>query len=184
MEPIKAKLAAWSQDRALVRIAAAAVAAMLILVSVLCISLHMRSNIQKKYSATVAQLREQTFQSLKNMTELFGRVDDPNVDVRYKLIPELKAQYAAVAAMNGVLLDNCGEKEAVLSAGQMDAFDAAFESYALAYSQGIATGLARADMAACIAEAQQIVELHYNPPKDDADKIVVINASSGEVEKK
>lgn len=184
MESIKAKLAAWAKDRALVRAAAAAGAAVLLLIVCLCISIHMRSNIQEKYSNTVRQLQEQTYQHLIRMTELFERMDDPNVDVRYKLIPQLKAQYTAVAALNAVLADSCGREYAVLSGEQTDAFDAAFEEYASAYSQGIATGLARADMADCIQDAQKLIDLHYATPEEEEDEVVIINGSSGKVEDK
>lgn len=184
MESIRAKLAVWAKDRALVRTAAAIGTVVLLLIICLCISIHIRSNIQMKYSNTIYHLQEQTYQHLIRMTELFGRVDDPNVDVRYKLIPQLKAQYTAVAALNAVLTDSCGKEHAVLSSEQADAFEYAFEEYSSAYSQGIATGLARADMADCIQSAQALIDLHYASPKDEADKVVVINGISGEVKEK
>ena len=45
-----------------VRAAAAAAAALVLLVALLCISNHMRSNIQKKYSALTGHLQEQVYQ--------------------------------------------------------------------------------------------------------------------------
>lgn len=183
MEPIKAKLAVWTKNKAHVKAAAIVFSIVLILIICMCISIHMRANIQKKYSSTVAQMQEQTYQNLIGMTELFARIDDPTVDVRYKLIPELKAQYTAAAAMNSVLTNACGAKEAVLSPELVAAFDAAFESYATAYRTNAATGLAQADMAACIEEIQAMITARYVPVVKEEDKIVVIDASSGQIQK-
>lgn len=184
MEAIKAKLAVWTKNKAHVKAAAIVFGIVLILIICLCITIHMRSNIQKKYSSAVEQMQEQTYQNLIGMTELFARINDPTVDVRYKLIPEMKAQYTAATAINSVLTNACGEKKAVLSAEQVAAFDAAFESFATAYRTNAATGLAEADMAACIEEVQVMISARYTPVVDEDDKIVVIDASSGEVQKK
>lgn len=183
MESIKAKIAVWAKNKAHTKAAAIVFGIVLVLVISLCITIHIHSNIQKKYSATVEQMQEQTYQNLISMTELFARIDDPTVDVRYKLIPELKAQYTAASAINSVLINACGEKKAVLSAEQVAAFDAAFESFATAYRTNAATGLAQADMAACIEEIQAMISARYTPVIDEKDKIVVIDASSGEVHK-
>lgn len=182
MEPIKAKLAVWTKNKALVKACAIVFGVVLVLIVCLCISIHMRSNIQKKYSTVVAQMQEQTYQNLISMTELFARIDDPTVDVRYKLIPELKAQYTAAAAVNSVLTNSCGEKQAVLSTEQVAAFDAAFESYATAYRTNAATGLAQADMAACIEEVQAMIDARYTPVENEEDKVVVIDAASGQIQ--
>lgn len=182
MAAIREKLAEWSKDKLLLRSLSILSAALLVAIIGLCISILMRSNIQTKYSSLVSQLQEQTYQKLIGMTELFARVDDPNVDVRYKLIPELKAAYSAAESLNAVLRESCGERQAVLTQEQTDAFAAAFEEYAEAYRQGIATGLARADMAACIQEVQAMIDLRYAPPKDEEDEVVVINAESGRIE--
>lgn len=180
MEPIKAKIAAWTKDKAHVKATAIVFGIALVLIVCMCISIHMRANIQKKYSSTVAQMQEQTYQNLIGMTELFARIDDPTVDVRYKLIPELKAQYTAAAAVNSVLTNACGEKKAVLSAEQIAAFDAAFESYATAYRTNSATGLAQADMAACIEDIQVMITARY--AKNEKDDVLVIDAVSGQIQ--
>ena len=180
MEPIKAKIAAWTKDKAHVKATAIVFGIALVLIVCMCISIHMRANIQKKYSSTVAQMQEQTYQNLISMTELFARIDDPTGDVRYKLIPELKAQYTAAAAVNSVLTNACGEKKAVLSAEQIAAFDAAFESYATAYRTNSATGLAQADMAACIEDIQVMITARY--AKNEKDDVLVIDAVSGQIQ--
>lgn len=182
MEAIKAKLGVWAKDKALVRLAAACLAVLLILLICLCISIHMRTNIQKKYSSAVDAMQQQAYRNLSTMTQLFARVDDPNVDVRYKLIPELKAQYASASALCTVLNAYAPDSKSVLSQEELDAFDAAFDLYAEAYRSGSATGLAQADMGACIARSQELVEAFYAPEEDEEDEVVVINASSGKIE--
>jgi len=182
LESIKAKLAVWMKNKTLVRAVAIVLGVVLVLIVCLCISIHMRANIQTKYSAAVDQMQEQTYQNLIGMTELFARIEDPTVDVRNKLIPELKAQYTAATAVNSVLTNACGEKKAVLSAEQVTAFDAAFDSYATAYRTNAATGLAQADMAACIEEVQAMIDIRYAPDDSEEDDVVVIDASSGQIQ--
>lgn len=182
METIKAKLGLWAKDRALMKAAAIALSAILILLVSLCISIHMRANIQSKYSSTIAHMQQQVYQNLNSMTQLFSRVEDPNVDVRNKLIPELKAQYTSAAAISTVLNANASKKDAVLSQEQIEAFDAAFELYAQAYRGGGPTGLAQADMAACIEDVQEMVNAYFAPEEDEDDDVVIINASSGKIE--
>lgn len=181
MNAVKAKLALWSKDKWLVRLACILAALLLALLVTCCISIFMRSNIQKKYSSAIDQMQAQGYQHMTAMTELFSRIDDPDVDVRNKLIPELKSHYTGLSTVNAVLLD-CGRKHALLSPEQTAAFDAAFELYTAAYRQGSATGLARADMAACIEDVQVMVAERNAPAENDQEDVVIINASSGKIE--
>lgn len=181
METIKTKIAVFSKEKRISKPAYIAAVAVLILVFICCISNFMRANIQKKYSTAMQQFQEQEYQNLTAMTELFSRIDDPNVDVRYKLIPELKAQYSAASAVNSVLL-SCDSAYALLSQEQIDAFDAAFTLYENAYQRGAATGLAKADMAACMEDVQALVTQHNTPVDPDAQEVVIINGSSGKIE--
>ena len=183
MDQIKAKLAEWSKDKSLVKVAAGAGSAFLLLFVCLCITVYMRSNIQRRYTSAASQMQEQAYQELIDMTELFARVDDPEVDVQYKLIPELKAKYMSVAALNTALTDGFGAKKAVLTDEQTAAFDAAFDEYSSAYRQGLATGLAQADMTACIEDVQALIDERYPPDVEATPPIVVIDGKSGEIAK-
>ena len=144
----------------------------------LCISIYMRANIQKRYSNARAQIQEQTYQGMIAMTELFSRIDDPSVDVQYKLIPGLRAEYTAVDALNTALIDGFGASSAVLSGEQTAAFEAAFAEYASAYREGRATGLAQDDMSACIAAIQQMIDARYAPKEEEEDSVLVIGATA------
>ena len=102
---------------------------------------------------------------MRDMTETFNRIEDPNVDVQHKLIPSLKAQYSAVKALNESLISGFDKKDVVLSDTLIAGFDAAFESYAAAYRDGKPTGLAQDDMLKCIKQISAMVEKHY--PKEE-----------------
>ena len=53
MDAIKAKLAVWSKDKGLVKLASAIAALLLILLVLCCISIFMRANILQEYSTTI-----------------------------------------------------------------------------------------------------------------------------------
>ena len=175
---IKTKMAEWAKDTAFIKLIAAVFCLVLALAVGLCISICMRSNIQKKYSAAVDQLQAHAYQNMTEMTELFARVDEPNIDVRYKLLPTLKSRYAAVAAINDALCAADADL-ALLSPEQTAAFEAAFAQYEEAYRQGSATGLAKADMAACMEDVQEMVALYNAPAEDEKDDVLIIDAASG-----
>ena len=181
MEQFKAKLAVWKRDRWLVRTAFGIGSALLLLIVCLCVTAFMRSNIQRRYSNAASGIQEQTYQELIDMTELYDRVDEPGVDVQHKLIPQLKAEYACASALNTALNDYFGRSKAVLSEEQIAAFDAAFDEYSAAYSQGLATGLAHTDMTACMQGVQQMIDDRYTPKAEPTEPVVVIDGSSGAI---
>ena len=175
---MKLKLAEWWTKLRRIPIRYALLGAVAVLAVALCISIYMRSNIQKRYSNARAQIQEQTYQGMIAMTELFSRIDDPSVDVQHKLIPGLRAEYAAVDALNTALIDGFGASSAVLSDEQTSALEAAFLEYANAYREGRATGLAQDDMTACIAEIQRMIDERYAPEEEDEDPVLVIGATA------
>jgi len=167
MGKIKEKAAALLKNKRIEHTAVVIGAALLCLILIACISIHMHSSMQRKYSSAAGEAQEQAFQSLIEMTQLFSRVDEPNVDVQNKLIPSLRAEYTAVQSLNETLVNGFGRKYAVLSEEQLAAFDAAFEEYAAAYRDGTATGLARDDMAECIAGVQAMIDERYKPSEEE-----------------
>ena len=178
LEQIKQKWAELSKKPNFKRNALIAVCALVTLLLALCISIIIRSNIQSKYANAIYQTQEETYQNLIEMTQLFARIDDPDVDVRNKLIPALKAKYTAARSLNDALISGYGHKNAVMSPELVEAFDAAFDAYALAYRQGMPTGLARADMRECIEDIQQMIDARYVPVVKEEDKVVIIDDST------
>ena len=178
LDSMKLKLAEWWKKLRGIPMRKMLLGAVALLAVALCISIYMRANIQKRYSNARSQIQEQTYQGMIAMTELFSRIDDPSVDVQYKLIPGLRAEYAAVDALNTALIDGFGASSAVLSGEQTAAFEAAFAEYASAYREGRATGLAQDDMSACIAAIQQIIDARYAPKEEEEDPVLVIGATA------
>lgn len=150
----------------------AVIAALLIAV---CISSIMRANMQKKYTSARQIMQEQLYTHLREMTELFSRVGDPDVDVQHKLIPMMNASYTAVASLNTALKEGYGSGSALLSDAQIAAIDAAFEEYFAAYRGGGPTGLAEADMRECMAGIRLIVDERFAEPTVDPNLMVVPN---------
>lgn len=176
LKAIMEKIKAWLKNKGIEQAVVILGASLLCLILVACISIGIHSNMQKKYAAAALKTQEEAYQSLIEMTELFARVEEPNVDVQNKLIPRLKEKYAAVLALNDTLIKGFGEKYAVLDAQQVEAFDAAFGEYDDAYRQGMATGLAQDDMAVCIAGVQEMIDERYKPSDEEViGSLIVAN---------
>ena len=178
MNPFLEKLSVWCRNPQRKKFLLIACGAVALLLAALCITIIMQSNIQSKYTNAAEQMQEQIYQNLSSMTELFAHVGDENVDVQNKLIPALKEQYASAASLNEALVSGYGKRFAVLSEEQTQAFDTAFSEYAAAYKEGRATGLAQADMEACIAQIQEIVDARYKPKVRPEDEIIIIGENS------
>ena len=165
MNFIKNLLAKMRENKRRTRLISIAAALVFLLLVCTCISIHMRANIQSDYASAAGHIREQIYSGMREMTETFSRIEDPNVDVQHKLIPSLKAQYSAVKALNESLASGFGKKQALLDDKLIAGFDAAFDSFAAAYRDGKPTGLAQADMLECIEDIAAMVEAHY--PKEE-----------------
>ena len=167
MKAIIEKLKMWLKNKGIEQSAAILGASLLCLILIACISIGIHSNMQSKYAAAARETQEEIYRGLSAMTQLFARVEEPNVDVQNKLIPRLKEQYAAVLALNESLTKGFGGKYAVLDAEQIAELNAAFAEYDDAYRQGMATGLAQDDMAVCLANVQLLIDEHYKPSEDE-----------------
>ena len=162
MDTIKGKMAFLADKKWRTRVIAISAALLACLIAGLCISIHMQSNIRSKYSSAAAQLETQLYEQLCGLTQTFDYIGNPNVNVQYTLIPELNEKYAAVSALNTALRDGFGKKYAVLSDELTAAFDTAFEEFETAFREGSATGLAEADMRACMDEIQILINEYYD----------------------
>ena len=167
LKAIIEKVRLWLKNKDIEQAAVILGAALLCLILIACISIGIHSNMQKKYAAAALETQEEAYRCMIEMTQLFARVEEPNVDVQNKLIPRLKEKYAAVLALNETLVKGFGQKYAVLSTEQVAELDAAFAEYDEAYRQGMATGLAQDDMAVCIAGVQSLIDEHYKPSEDE-----------------
>lgn len=178
LNPFREKLSDLSRNPQRKKLLLIACGAVALLLAVLCITIIMHLHIQNKYANAAEQMQEQIYQNLSSMTQLFAHVGDENVDVQNKLIPALKEQYASATSLNEALVSGYGSGYAVLTEEQTQAFDTAFAEYAAAYKEGSATGLAQADMEACIAQIQEMVDDRYQPKIRPEDEIIIIGEDS------
>lgn len=179
MKEMLGRLKVWLDGGTPPRRRVIARSALAVLALGLCISIVMQSNIQRRYSRAADMMREQIYQGLREMSQLFARVEEPGVDVQHKLVPALSEEYAVVAALNAILVNGYGPRRGVLSSEQISRFDTAFEEYSSAYRQGLETGLARADMAAIMAEVQPMIDKHFAPKVEPTPPVLIIDGSSG-----
>ncbi len=175
MDSIRKKIRKISKKSCPARIPAVLMIVILVLVIVVCISSIMRTNMQRKYTAGRHEMQEQLYLHLREMTELFTHIDDPDVDVQHKLIPYMRSSYTAAVSLNTALRDGYGKRSALLSDDQVEALDAAFDEYSAAYRGGGPTGLAEADMRECMAGIQPIVDERFAEPTVDPNLMVVPN---------
>ena len=179
MESIRAKLGAWSKDRALMRTFAVLATVLLILIILSCISIHMRSNIQNRYSNALYQIQEETYRHLIALTESFTQLQAAAPEEQMSIFPEFKAQYTAVDALNSALVSGYGERHAVLEEALATSMRNAYDEYVSAISQNRATGLARADIAECMKIFEAKIEKRYAYLEEEP--VPVIDGSSGEI---
>lgn len=174
MNDLIKKIKEWYEKQTKSSIVRIAGCSGIILIILLCISILMHVNIQRKYTAAVEGMTEQIFQKFLYMEELFSYVDQENIDVEHKLIPQLKGQYTAAEELNKAIVDNYGSRYGVLTQEQIDDFDAAFTEYSNAFASGLSTNLARDDMAILLAEIQDMLNARYNPtPEPTATPVII-----------
>ena len=89
------------------------------------------------------------------------------MDVQNKLIPELRAEYAAVSALNTALNKGFDGKHAVLDENMISRLDNAFSQYAAAYKSMEPTRLAAANMKSCIDDMKAMIAERYEDHSND-----------------
>ena len=175
MGSIREKLNKMLKKGCPARITAVMLIVVMVLLIVVCISSIMRTNMHRKYSSGRHEMQEQVYLHLKDMTDLFIHIDDPEVDVQHKLIPYMREAYTAAASLNAALSKGYGESSALLTEEQVASLDKAFEEYASAYRDGGPTGLAEADLRECMEFVQPIVDQRFLQPTQDPNILVVPN---------
>lgn len=150
----------------------AAIVAVAMIVTV-CISIHMQNKAQGAYMHAVAMIQEQIYQGMIEMTQTYAYVNDPTVDVQNKLIPELRAEYSAVSALNTALSKGFEGRHAVLDENMISRLENAFSQYAAAYKSMEPTGLAAANMKSCIDDMKAMITARY---EDHSNDPIVIGA--------
>lgn len=162
MEAAKAKMPFLKQlkPRTARRIAAAVL--LVLLVTALCITTIMRSNIQRQYTAARNEVGGELYNQLYLLCQTFDQVDVPGQNVQDNLLPAMLKYYAASRALNDAVAGGFGERYALLSGDDLTAFDAAFDAYDAAFRSGRSTDNAKASLRACVETTRSTLSERFD----------------------
>ena len=132
------------------------------LVVALCISIGMRSNIQRKYTAARNQAGEALYSNLYILMQTFDMTAVPNADVKNAILPQMRDYYIASITLNNLLGKVYGSKYAVLTEADINSLTSAFTGYEAAYQNNTSTDLARSDMQICMDRVQDLLNSRYS----------------------
>ena len=133
-----------------------------VLIALLCISVSMRSHIQNEYASAREETGELAYTELYMLCQTFDQVTVPGVDIQDGLIPDMQEYYLAAKTLNNVLAQAFGEKYVVLTQENINALDAAFEAYEMAFRTGKTTEDAQAAMQGCVDMVRGILVERFN----------------------
>ena len=148
-----------TRNKAIVVVALALVLALII---ALCISIGMRSNIQREYAAARNQAGQLLYDNLFILMQTFDSTAVPNIDVRNAILPQMRNYYIASITLNNLLRQTYGARYAVLNEADIESLTSAFTAYETAYQNNTSTDLARADMQACMERIQELLNTRYS----------------------
>ena len=163
MESIKSGIRGFSgldaRKKAIVIAALALIAALVI---ALCISISMRANIQREYTAARNQAGAALYDNLFILMQTFDSTAVPNIDVRNAILPQMRDYYIASVTLNNLLAKTYGPRYAVLNEADLNSLTSAFNAYEKAYQDNISTDLARADMQLCMDRIKELLNTRYS----------------------
>lgn len=163
MENIKAGIRAFSamsvRRKAVIFAVAALVAALVI---VLCISIGMRSNMQRQYAKARNQTGQALYDNLFILMQSFDSTAVPNIDVQNNILPQMRNYYIASITLNNLLIQNYGAKYAVLTETDISNLTSAFTAYETAFRNNASTDLARSNMQQCMDRVKELLNSRYS----------------------
>jgi len=163
MESIKSGIRGFSGlDVRKKAIVIAALALIVALIIALCISIGMRTNIQREYTAARNQAGEALYDNLFILMQTFDSTAVPNIDVRNAILPQMRSYYIASITLNSLLGQTYGPRYAVLNEEDLQNLTSAFTAYERAYQDNTSTDLARADMQLCMDRIKELLNTRYS----------------------
>ena len=163
MESLKSKIRGFSglntREKAIV------IAAMTLIVALavaLCISIGIRANIQREYTAARDQAGSALYDNLFILMQTFDSTAVPNIDVRNAILPQMRNYYIASITLNNLLQQTYGARYAVLNEADIESLTNAFTAYEAAYQNNTSTDLARADMQLCMDRIKELLNTRYS----------------------
>ena len=143
-------------------VVACAAALIVLLIVALCISINMRTHIQREYTQVRRQTGEALYSNLYMLTQTFDMTGVPNADVRNSVLPQMRTYYAASTTLNDLLGRAYGSRYAVLGETLQRDIDAAFSAYDAAFDSGSSTDLAESNMRACMDTIRDLLMSRYS----------------------
>lgn len=141
---------------------AVALALIVALVVALCISIGMRANIQREYTAAREKAGSALYDNLFILMQTFDSTAVPNIDVQGAILPQMRSYYIASVTLNNLLAQTYGSRYAVLNEADLESLTGAFTAYEAAYQNNTATDLARADMQLCMERIKELLNTRYS----------------------
>lgn len=163
MEKIKAHMPALSglsrRERALLSVCAALLAAILVIT---CISINIRTNMQREYSSVRSQLGSALYSNMYMLTQTFDMTSVPNADIKNAVIPQMKNYFIASITLNEQLVSIYGPRYQVLTDGDISTLRSTFSAYDAAFRSDAPTDLVQADMQICIERVKELLNTRYS----------------------
>ena len=163
MEKLRAHMPAMSElnrrEKALLSVCAAL---MVIILVITCISINIRSNMQREYSAARNQVGSSLYSNLYMLTQTFDMTSVPNADIKNAVIPQMKNYFIASATLNDLLVSIYGQRYQVLSEGDVSTLRSAFSAYDAAFRSDAPTDLVQADMQLCMERVKELLNTRYS----------------------
>lgn len=163
MEKIRAHVPALSElnrrEKALLSICAALLAAILVIT---CISINIRSNMQREYSDVRNQIGSALYSNLYMLTQTFDMTSVPNADIKNAVIPQMKNYFIAATTLNEQLNNIYGSRYQVLTDADVSTLRATFSAYDAAFRSDAPTDLVQADMQLCMERIKELLGARYS----------------------
>lgn len=163
MENLKAHIppmAALSRrEKALLSLCAALLVAILVIT---CISISVRSGMQREYSDVRNQIGSSLYSNLYMLTQTFDMTTVPNADIKNAVIPQMKNYFISAVALNELLSNVYGQRYQVLSDSDVNTLRTAFNAYDAAFRSDAPTDLVQADMKLCMDRVKELLNSRYS----------------------
>ena len=163
MEKIKARIPEFSElnhrEKALMCVIIGLIVALIV---VTCISINIRVNMQREYSAVRDRIGESLYSNLYMLTQTFDMTSVPNADVKNAILPQMKNYFVAATALNEALVNNFGRRYQLLTDSDVSTLRTTFSAYDAAFRSDAPTDLAQADMQNCMDRVRQLLSTRFS----------------------
>lgn len=137
-------------------------ALILVLIIALCISIGMRSNIQKEYTKARNAAGEALYSNLYILMQTFDMTSVPNTDVQNVILPQMRDYFISSVTLNGLITQTYGPRYTVLTDTDISDLTAAFTAYETAYRNNSPTDLAQSNMRTCMERVKELLNTRYS----------------------